>query len=176
MWLLGLLAGAVLFAVGGITVMQAGLYDVAATSPHNPQVGWVLHNTMIHSVRLRADRPGPLPRYTPGQVEAGRGLYDAHCVVCHGGPGVARARWADGLTPTPPFLEDTAQHWTAPELRRIVANGVKMSAMPAWSSALSDAEVDELVAFLEELPRIAPADYQSFHTAQCSASPGRCPG
>jgi mono/diheme cytochrome c family protein len=35
-----------------------------------------------------------------------------------------------------------------------------MSAMPAWGTALDDAAIWELVAFIERLPAMSPEDYQ----------------
>ena len=56
-WALAWIAGLVIAAAMAAGVMQTGAYDVSATTPHNPIVAWVLHNTMIHSVEARADGP-----------------------------------------------------------------------------------------------------------------------
>jgi len=144
--------GGLLAAVAGVIVMQTGLFDVSATTPHNPIVAWVLHNTMIHSVQARASSES-LPRaFSPAQTHHGLELYQQHCAECHGGPGIPRATWTVGLTPTPPFLLDAARNWSPQELDRIVSEGVKMSAMPGWSTSLSRADIQAIVAALEAMP------------------------
>ena len=87
------------------------------------------------------------------------GIFDEDCVACHGAPGIARAHWTDGLTPSPPYLVDAPRHWTAPEFYWIVANGVKMTAMPAWSVTRSRGQIWDVVAFLEAQPYLSQHDY-----------------
>ena len=91
--------------------------------------------------------------------------------MCHGGPGVSRAPWVRGLTPTPPFLMDAAYRWTPAQLGYILEHGVKMSAMPAWGAVRTPAEIWELVAFLEALPDLSPSDFQ-----RLADTPVRKPG
>src|ERR1700761_5569217 len=69
-WALAWAVGGLCAGVGGLAVMQLGLYDVAATKQHNPQVGWVLHNTMIHSVQLRAHGIKPPPPADATEIAA----------------------------------------------------------------------------------------------------------
>src|SRR5581483_6083434 len=97
--------------------------------------------------------------FTPAQVLQGAALYDRNCVSCHGAPGVARADWTNGMTPSPPYLIDAPRRWSRPELYWIVSNGVKMTAMPAWSETLSHAQLWDVVAFLEAQPYLSSQDY-----------------
>jgi len=150
----GLVAGAI-----GFAVIVFGLYDAAATSPHSLPVAWVVHTTMIRSVRLRAHAMGFAPRVTAADVALGARLYGARCQVCHGGPGIARAQWANGLNPNPPYLLDAAQRWSPQEMRLIVGEGVKMTAMPAWRFSMNDRQLWALVAFLRALPKLNRAQY-----------------
>jgi len=68
------------------------------------------------------------------------------------------------MNPSPPYLLDQSRRWTPNQLFWIVRNGVKMTGMPAWGLTQSDAEVWNLVAFLEAMPDLAPADYQKMRT------------
>lgn len=113
---LGLLA-----ALIGVLVIWRGWYDVAASRHHGLLVSWVLHTTMTRSVRTRAGRPTTLFAFSPEQVQEGFAVYDTHCAMCHGGPGVARASLANGMEPSPPYLLDAAEHWTPQELHFIIA-------------------------------------------------------
>jgi hypothetical protein len=80
--------------------------------------------------------------------------------MCHGGPGVERGKWVDGMTPTPPYLLDAARVWSRRDLYWIVGNGVKMTGMPAWRATRPDAEVWDVVGFLEVLPCLSASDYR----------------
>jgi len=167
-------AGALLTLVAmgavGLLVVEDGLFSASAVTPHGAFLGWATHTTMIHSV-ARSARDAPAPRrFSQAQVAQGFRLYDRHCAMCHGGPGLPRESWTRGLSPTPPYLLDAARRWTPAQLKVIVADGVKMTAMPAWSLTLGEAETWDLVAFLEALPYLSAADYQAMRRI----SPYRC--
>ena len=70
------------------------------------------------------------------------------------------------MTPSPPYLVDAARHWRARELYWIVAHGVKLTAMPAWESIRSDAQIWNIVAFLEAAPYLTPRDYARIRAAR----------
>lgn len=164
------LGGASAFAVmglGALAVVQFGLYNTSATKPHYKLVSWAAHATFTNSTRWRSQGVTAPSSFTPAQVQAGAAEYVDDCMMCHGGPGVARARWVQGLTPTPPYLLDAAQRWTKPQLFWILQRGVKMSAMPAWGETRSDAQLWNLVAFLDALPKLSAAD---FHKMQPDAT------
>jgi mono/diheme cytochrome c family protein len=163
-WLLAWVVAGAFAGACALAVVELGLYDVRATRPHNAFVAWATHTTMIHSVQLRAGQTPPL-QITPAEVQAGLRLYDAHCAVCHGAPGVSRAAWVSGMTPTPPYLIDAAHRWTPAQLHFIIAGGVKMTGMPGWSTTLTDREVWRLVAFVEVMPYVSRQDYQRMRAA-----------
>ncbi len=150
--------GAVM-AVGGLVVVQLGLFDTRASTPHGPILAWATHTTFVHAAQRAAGRISVPAQFTPAEVEAGFKDYDASCAACHGGPGLARADWTQGLNPSPPYLVSTARNWTPGELYWVVKNGVKMTAMPAWGTVRSDGQVWDLVAFLEALPYLSADDY-----------------
>ena len=91
---------------------------------------------------------------------AGVWIYEDKCLGCHGGTGVSRAAWVQGMNPSPPYLLDASRRWTGGQLFEIVKNGVKMTGMPAWGATESDAQIWRLVAFLEAMPEMKPSDFQ----------------
>jgi len=156
----GFVAAGVFAALGGLVIVYAGLFDARASTPHDPLTAWAIHTTMIHYMRRASALLPAAPVFTPAQTLAGFRAYEADCEVCHGGAGVAHAHWVDGMNPSPPYLLDQTRRWTPNQLFWIVKNGVKMTGMPAWGLTQSDADVWNLVAFLEAMPDMAPADYQ----------------
>jgi mono/diheme cytochrome c family protein len=171
----GFAAAFVLLGLGGLVVVETGAFDVRASTPHSTVVAWATHTTMIHATDRGAAQIHAPAAFAPAQVTAGFRIYDQDCVECHGAPGIARAPWTDGLTPSPPYLVDAPRHWTSPELYRIVSEGVKMTAMPAWRESRSIDQIWDLVAFLEAQPYFTAPDYARLRAANASAAPPTSP-
>jgi len=160
----------VTLAAGGAIVSGFGLFPADAFTPHNPIVARIAHWTFVRSVRHHAGDEAP-PRFTPEQVEAGFRQYEQDCVMCHGAPGVARAPWVTGMNPGPPYLMGAARRWTPAQMRWIVANGAKMTGMPAWRVSRSDQQIWNLVGFLEAMSHMSAADYARMRaSAQASGA------
>lgn len=158
-------AGAAAGAVG-LAIVGFGWFDVAASSPHGPLVYWLTHATMIRAIQTQASQIAAPKTFTAAQVARGFRAYDSECIMCHGAPGIGRAAWVSGLNPPPPYLLDAARQWTPAELKVIVANGLKMTAMPAWSASHSDAEAWDMVAFVEQLHGMTAAQYAQMRAAE----------
>ena len=157
-WLIGM-ATAGLIGLGlALLIIFGGIYNTAASSPHFKLIAWAAHTTMLNSVSHRSSGPGPGP-ITDAGFWSGAREYEEHCIACHGGPGIARAPWVRAMLPTPPFLIDARTRWSRAELRVVVRDGVKMSAMPAWGEVLPARKIDDLVDFLEVSPNLTVAQF-----------------
>jgi mono/diheme cytochrome c family protein len=84
---------------------------------------------------------------------AGKGKYDTLCATCHGPTGVGDGVAAASLNPKPKNLKESTK--TDAELKKIIKEGgasVGMSMMmPAWGTILSDADVDNVIAYIKVL-------------------------
>ena len=151
---------AVLLAAAAAFV-ASGVYNVAATRQHTPPLYHLMYFAMRQSVKAHA--AGILAPQLADVARADRGfpLFRAHCVQCHGAPGTPPDAVAFGLLPLPPNLAEVARTWPPAELYWVVANGIKMTAMPAWRYRLSDAEIWDIVAFIKRLPAYSPQEYQA---------------
>lgn len=147
--------------VGALIVVLTGSYDVAASSEHSGLGGWAFETTMENSVRRRAAGLEPPAPFTAADAAAGAVHYRDVCQHCHGGPGVRRSEWAEGLNPGPPELARAAGEWRAGELFWIVRNGIRMTGMPAIGAGHSDRDVWDVVAFVERLPRMTEEEYRA---------------
>jgi len=157
--LASLLVAALLAVLGAGAVIYAGIYDVAATSPHSRVTSWLLETARIRSIKAQAAGIAVPPGLDdPAKLVIGVGHYAAHCAVCHGAPGVPRGDIAQGLYPPPPDLAKTAPLYSPAELFWIVKHGIKMTGMPSWSDH-SDDELWATVGFLEKLPGMSEQDY-----------------
>ena len=78
---------------------------------------------------------------------------------------MARQQWVSGLEPQPPYLLDVQQRFKPRELFWIVKNGIKMTGMPAWRDSMSDAEIADVVAYLEASAKMPPQTYVQWRAA-----------
>ncbi|PZQ77304.1 MAG: cytochrome C [Variovorax paradoxus] len=154
-----LAVAAALGAAVGAVVVQAGLYDVAATKQHFQSVYSLLEHAMHRSVRLRARDIEAPAMDDAGRIARGAACYQQKCVQCHGGPGVAQGEIGRSMQPLPGPLVDARQRWQPRELYWITRHGIKMSGMPAWEHRLSDADLWAVVAFVHALPTFTPERY-----------------
>ena len=160
----------VIVPLGVFGFVKSGIYNVAASHPHTKLTEWITHETMIHSARRHAASIEAPRAFTAGQVVAGFCTYETHCVACHGAAAVAREQWVAGMEPSPPYLLDATSKWTPSELFWIVKNGIKMTGMPSWRDSMSDAQVWEVVAWLEASRRLPPRTYVQWRAARrCGA-------
>lgn len=87
-----------------------------------------------------------------GDVTRGKKLYDQDCAVCHGD----RAQGRVGAT----LAKDFPGIRVDALLKEIISNGVQGSVMPAWAKSkggpLTDAEIDDIVAYIRSLGNVAP--------------------
>lgn len=95
----------------------------------------------------------------PAQVARGKAIYERHCLECHGAdgrgqPGDWRVRDAEGHYPPPP-LDDSAHAWHHPTavLLNVIRDGSPPGEgkMPAWQGRLSEAEMQDVVAYIKSL-------------------------
>jgi hypothetical protein len=80
------------------------------------------------------------------------------CTECHLAPGRLDSEIRPGLYPQPPNLSQV--RIDPKDAFWVIKHGIKMSAMPAWGGSHDDATIWSMVAFLQKLPDLTPAQYQ----------------
>lgn len=158
-------------AVGFI---YSGIYNVAATAQHTWPVYWATDTAMRYSIARRVDDAVMPDLNDSARIARGMRLYRTHCLQCHGAPGVAPEPFALGMTPIPANLVETARRWPTLNIHWVVTYGVKMTGMPAWKYRLSDAEIWDVVAFVEQMQHMSPNEYAAF--AKLAREPGGADG
>jgi mono/diheme cytochrome c family protein len=151
-----LLVAAVIAAAGAVAFIYSGVYDISASDQHTAPVFWVLKTTMRRAVHHHARDVVVPPLGDAAQVAQGRLLFVAHCTRCHGAPGVAPEPFALALRPAPANLANTGIEWPPGSLYWTIRNGLKLTAMPAWESRLTNDELWAIVAYVEKLPYETP--------------------
>jgi mono/diheme cytochrome c family protein len=150
------LAVVALLLLGGF--LWSGLYDVGADDPHTRPVLVALDILRDRSIHARS-KDITVPRLDePQLILKGAGQYAAMCTGCHLAPGMEESEIRPGLYPQPPELskmrlEPREAFWT-------IKHGIKMTGMPAWGSSHDDPTIWSMVAFLQKLPDLTPAQYR----------------
>lgn len=143
----------------GYVVMMSGIYNVSSTSQHVQVVHSLLEQGMHRSVRFHARNIAAPSLADRQMIERGGKIYQTHCLQCHGAPGIAPSGIGMGMQPVPGPLVDASTKWDAGQLYWIVRYGIKMSGMPAWEYRLPEQELWQVVAFVQQMPNMSPADY-----------------
>lgn len=152
----------VVVAVGAL-VMFTGVYNVAASDPHNALVRWVLSTTRVNAVRARAGEEVAVP---PGLgdaavIESGARKYAEMCAECHGSPVEKGHEWARHMRPAPPEMGHVARFWEPQEIYWIIEHGFKMTGMPTWGQLMEPDEMWAVTAFVEAYPQMSAEQYRS---------------
>ena len=92
-------------------------------------------------------------------IRAGMEHFADHCATCHSNDGDGQTFFGKGLYPKPPDLRaDGTQNKSDGELYYTIQNGVRLSAMPAFSEAHTPEKTWRLVLFIRHLPQITPEE------------------
>lgn len=167
---------AILAAIGVMALvafLYSGIYPMGADVPHNALTYWALETLRERSV-AKASSDIVVPDLgDPDLLLSGGADYNDMCVGCHLKPGQSESDITIGLYPSPPNLSMPPEehghshanggHDSGQKLRRqywIIKHGIKASGMPAWGATHSEERLWAMVAFLQKLPELSPAQYQ----------------
>ena len=148
-----------ILAAGAGVFVYSGLYNIGADDPHTRPVFAVLQTLRDRSIQIRSRDIAVPDLQDPQLILKGAGQYAAMCTDCHLNPGMTDSEIRPGLYPQPPNLSQVrldprVVFWT-------IKHGIKMSAMPAWGFSHDDATIWSMVAFVQKLPGMTPAEYKA---------------
>ncbi|MCK9202263.1 c-type cytochrome [Nevskia sp.] len=181
-----LLVTVLLGGLAGLAVLYLGLYPMGADVPHNRLTYWALETMRERSI-ARAIRDIEVPPLDDaGLLLAGGEDYNDMCTGCHLKPGKTESELTLGLYPQPPNLAMSAAAHHHVEAGKgsghgdtkasaarqfwIIKHGIKASGMAAFGATHDDGRIWAMVAFLQKLPELTPAQYQIL-TARNSVEP-----
>lgn len=148
-----------------------GLYNMGADDPHLKPTYNLLQTLRERSIAVRASKlEVPADLNTPNRIQQGAGNYNAMCMGCHLAPGMGETELSKGLYPNPPNL--TKKEVQAAEAFWVIKHGIKASGMPAWGKSMDEAYIWNMVAFLQELPKLNAQQYQALVEASGGHSHG----
>lgn len=160
--LLKLIVAVAVASIGAAAlVVWGGVFNVAATDPHDPVTLWFLSMVRDRSIAVRAVEDLHPPSLTDSRlIAAGFRSYHTMCLTCHGAPGQDPSPVNRGLNPTPPKLSlERVQRRSDAQLFWVVKHGIRMTGMPGFGPTHSDDKLWAIVAFLRHLPKLSPQEY-----------------
>lgn len=155
-FLLGVVVGVILMPVAAFLYVKFGYVQVATAAPPLPFERQLAH--MALDARISKEAPSKAGvAASESHLLSGAQLYREHCAVCHGLTVETKTATASGMFPAPPQLlhgkgvtDDPAgeTYWK-------VANGIRLTGMPAYRNSLTDEqiwEISQLLATADKLP------------------------
>ena len=154
---LSILSAVAVLAVAGF--VWSGIYNIGADDQHTRPVYALMETMRERSIEARASKLKVPDLKDPARVTQGAGNYNAMCMGCHLAPGMDATEMSKGLYPAPPNL--TNETVEAAEAFWVIKHGIKASGMPAWGKSMEDEYIWNMAAFLQELPKLNAAQYQT---------------
>jgi mono/diheme cytochrome c family protein len=147
-------------AAYGFTVMRRGFSARDQPSRLETVVARTVRNLAISSEAKNATNPLPA---SEDNLNEGREHFADHCAFCHANDGSGQSETGPNLYPKPPDLRQSqTQNLTDGEIYSIIANGVRLTGMPASGHGPEDNW--RLVLFVRHLPNLTPAEKQEMES------------
>ena len=157
-----LFALAVAAAGYGLTLVRRGFSALATPSAVEVFAATTARKLAVPSAYRQIRNPIPPSKES---IRAGMEHFSDHCATCHANDGGGHTLFGDGLYPKPPDLRAAAtQNKSDGELYYTIANGVRLSGMPAFSEAHTTGQAWRLVLFIRHLPQITPEELNEMKT------------
>ena len=142
----------------GVTLVQRGFSALATPSAVEEFAATTARKIAVPSSYRELHNP-----VAPSAENIRRGMahFADHCATCHANDGGGQTIFGKGLYPKPPDLRAAGtQNKTDGELYYTIANGVRLSGMPAFSEIHTPEKAWRLILFIRHLPQITPEELQ----------------
>ena len=131
------------------------MYSIQNLTDENKKTGrrfsrWLLISLLLGNVgNVMA---GEHHHFIPGETRSGEYIFHNYCSVCHGDKGDGQSRAKDGLDPPPRnyTTPESAIELTRERMIHSVTYGRPGTAMIAWGSELSGAEIENVVDYVRK--------------------------
>jgi thiosulfate dehydrogenase len=156
--ILGLVIGVALVLGAEYLFFTRGGMPVAARNARPlPMERLLTGRALEGAIGKDADRPAPFPADDENLL-AGARVYHRNCEVCHGAPGAAeRSAIARGMFPHPPKLMPPDKGVTDDPVGETywkVKNGIRLTGMPSFDGALTEAELWQVSLLLRSADKL----------------------
>lgn len=159
--LIAFLIGLLVLPVAGWLYFRFGYAPVATASSPVPFERRLAH--MALNARIQKEMPKSVPiEASDVNYMAGAHLYREHCAMCHGLPGQPDSPTSQGMYPKPPQLFKGHGVTDDPpgETYWKVANGIRLTGMPAYTNSLSQTEMWQISLMLANADKLPQSVHQ----------------
>ncbi len=148
-FVLGMIVAVLLIFIAVYGYFRMGMAPVATSAQAMPFEKRLARMALNARVEKEMPQSVPVPANDTTYM-AGAMVYNQHCALCHGAPGKPMPVIAKGMFPRPPqlFKGTGVTDDPAGETYWKVANGIRLSGMPAFKGALSDTEMWQVAVLL----------------------------
>ena len=155
-FLAGIVIGIVIVPLVVYFYFVSGRAPVATTDKPLPFEGKLANSALHAHIDKEMVKTPPIPANEENFL-AGAQVYREHCAVCHALPGLDQDMIAKGMFPKPPRLfrgkgvtddEPGETYWK-------VANGIRLTGMPAFKSSLNDTQMWQVTLLLANADKIS---------------------
>jgi thiosulfate dehydrogenase len=155
-FVIGFLIGLVVLPMFAWLYFRFGYAPVATASSPMPFEKQLAHSALKARIRKEAPKNSPFPA-NDENYRAGVHTYRSHCAVCHGLPGQAGSATSKGMYPKPPelFKGHGVTDDPAGETYWKVANGIRLTGMPAYTGSLTEAEIWQVSLVLANADKLS---------------------
>ena len=160
-FLVGLLIGLLALPVCGWLYFRFGYAPVATASSPMPFEKQLAHMALNARIEKEAPKSAPI-QATAENYMAGVKVYRTNCAICHGLPEQSESPTSKGMFPKPPelFKGHGVTDDPAGETYWKVANGIRLTGMPAYTGALNQTEMWQVSLLLAQADKL-PAEARS---------------
>jgi mono/diheme cytochrome c family protein len=159
-FILGIIFTLVCIAAGAYIYFAGGYAPVATSAQAMPFEKMLAKKALDALIEKQAPKSVPI-QADEAAYTTGAAVYKMNCAVCHGLPGVPPTPIAKGEYPKPPqlFSGHGVTDDPAGETYWKVANGIRLTGMPAFSQSLSETQMWQVSLLLKNADKL-PASVQ----------------
>jgi thiosulfate dehydrogenase len=156
-FIVGLVVGLLLPAIGGYFYIKGGMMPVATASAPLPMEEKIAHMALHARMVKEMPKDSPVPADEPNITNGAR-VYLENCAFCHGYPDQPASSAAKGMFPLPPQLFSHEEMVTDDPVGATywkVSNGIRLTGMPGFNEMLTPTQmwqVSQLLAHADKLP------------------------
>ena len=160
----GILVGFVLIAIGAFGYFSLGFAPAATAAAPMPFEKRMAKMALAARIKKEMPNGATIPA-SEANLLAGAEMYKRDCAVCHGLPGeTQQSNIAAGMFPKPPQLwKHGVTDDPVGETYWKVANGIRLTGMPAFKASTSDEAVWQVSLLLANADKLPPSVTAALH-------------
>ncbi len=156
-FIIGFVVGLLVLPVFGWLYFRFGYAPVATASSPMPFEKTLAHMALNARIEKEAPKSAPI-QTTEENYMAGARIYRTNCAMCHGLPGQDASPTSKGMFPKPPqlFKGHGVTDDPAGETYWKVANGIRLTGMPAYTGTLDQTQMWQVSLLLANADKLPP--------------------